>query len=58
MTALERAFDRWRRANTDAASARAALRRAIRAEVDRGASQSDVARALGWPRQRVSKLLG
>jgi len=58
MSELERAFQAWRRANTDAASAREALRRAIRAEVERGASQSDVARALGWPRQRVSKLLG
>jgi len=33
------------------------LRAAIRAEHKRGVSQAEIARRLGWPRQRVSKML-
>jgi predicted XRE-type DNA-binding protein len=54
---LERAFARWQKARGDHERARLALARAIRRAADRGVSQADIARSLGWPRQRVSKLL-
>lgn len=57
MTDLERAFARWQRARESAEAARLALADAVRSAVAQGATQSDVARTLGWPRQRVSKLL-
>ena len=54
---LERAFARWKKARNDHETARLALARAIRRASDRSVSQSNIARVLGWPRQRVSKLL-
>ena len=57
MTDLERAFRAWQRARDRHEEARLALADAIRAAVDDGMPQADVARLLGWQRQRVNEVL-
>lgn len=58
LTRLERAFDRWKNSLSEHERARKGLEREIRIAWFRGVSQSDIARALGWPRQRVNAVLG
>ena len=54
---LQAAFRAWQRALERHEDARVGLNAAIRTAVRDGMSQSDVARLLGWPRQRVSEVL-
>lgn len=57
-TKLRRAKARWESARHNVALERTDLNAQIREIVEAGEmSQSQVATALGWPRQRVSKLL-
>jgi DNA-binding IclR family transcriptional regulator len=57
MTALERAFARWQAATSEHERTRLALLAAIRKAADRGMSQAEIAKVLGWPRQRVHEAL-
>ena len=57
MRDLERAFGAWNQARERHEQARLALLDAIRQAVKDGTPQSEVARTLGWPRQRVSEAL-
>lgn len=57
-TQLERAFARWQDAVTEHDRARRSLERAIKRAWHQGESQSEIARALGWPRQRVNAVIG
>ena len=55
---LMTAFRRYRHALDSVDDARLDLEEAIRASIaERGLSQSEVARLLGWPRQRVQKVV-
>lgn len=54
---LLRAKARWDKARTATKLERSELHAAIREASDAGLSQADIARALGWPRQRVNTLL-
>jgi DNA-binding transcriptional regulator LsrR (DeoR family) len=55
---IVQAVERVRKADTDAAAARQALRALMRAELDAGGTtKSEIARALGVSRQRVQKML-
>jgi DNA-binding transcriptional regulator LsrR (DeoR family) len=58
LTRLERAYARWKDALSEHERARRGLEREIWLAWLRGVSQSDIARALGWPRQRVNAVLG
>lgn len=48
---------RWEQARSQWLDALGTLNIAVEAAVGSGMNQSEVARVLGWPRQRVSKLL-
>jgi DNA-directed RNA polymerase specialized sigma24 family protein len=48
---------RWRANRAAVEAARADLIAAIRKAVEDGTSQTEIAKALGWPRQRVHKIL-
>ena len=54
---LEEAMDLYYGSMKDADDARENLRGEIAGAVQTGMSQSEVARILGWPRQRVSEWL-
>lgn len=48
---------RWDGARTETGYARGDMLDLIQRAVDEGMPQADIGRLLGWPRQRVSKLL-
>jgi DNA-directed RNA polymerase specialized sigma24 family protein len=54
---LERAQARWRRAVKAHEAARVELTEAIVTAASDGMDQSEVARTLGWPRQRVHDIV-
>ena len=55
---LEQALERLTLADDHLDQERERLVSTMRAALDAGVSQSEVARALGWSRQRVHKTLG
>lgn len=55
---LTRAKNRWDRSRRATREARSDFHDVIRAAAAGGMSQAEIARVLGWPRQRVNTLLG
>jgi DNA invertase Pin-like site-specific DNA recombinase len=58
MTPLERAADRWHKANTAVEDAKEGLADAIRAALNEGLSEREIARQAGINRLTVRRILG